>query len=328
MGLDLFFVLSGFLISSIILSDGGRPGFLRSFYVRRGLRIWPAYYLLIFGVALAVAINPEVGTLRGLPNYLTFTQNLSYYGSDHAPALARPAELTWSLAVEEQFYLAWPLLLSLVGVSRMRPLALSLIVAAIAARQSGFHSWILICHCDAFAVGGLLALALRGRGGAEVSSRGLTLRLAAVGSGCFFYLLVVLPLLGGRPFDEERGPWALNLTVVAAFFACGIGLVVGHSGHAVLAPLRARWLVSLGTISYGIYLYHIAALLSCDWLLRRSGLSTSLAPFLAAPLTVALAAASWARIEKPFLRLKDRFPYRRPLVDPPSHEAGLVAGSS
>src|SRR5438552_894440 len=74
-GLDLFFVLSGFLISSIILGHGG-PGFLRSFYARRALRIWPAYYLLIVGMALVVAIDPEVGTLRGLPSYLTFTQNL------------------------------------------------------------------------------------------------------------------------------------------------------------------------------------------------------------------------------------------------------------
>ena len=325
-GLDLFFVLSGFLISSILLSHGGRPGFHRSFYGRRGLRIWPAYYLLILGVAAVVAIDPAVGTLRGLPAYLTFTQNLPYYWSDHAPTLARAAELTWSLAVEEQFYLAWPILLGVVGASRMRPLALALIVAAIAARQSGFHSWILICHCDAFAIGGLLALSLRERG-MDGSSRGPARRFALGGAACLFYLLVVLPMLGGRPFDEERGPWAFNLTIVAAFFACLIGLIVLHAGHPALAPLRARWLTSLGTISYGIYLYHIAVLLACEWLLRRCGLPTLAAPGIAAPVTVVVASASWAWIETPILRIKDRFPYRRPApITVP--EAVLVAPSS
>jgi peptidoglycan/LPS O-acetylase OafA/YrhL len=201
----------------------------------------------------------------------------------------------------------------------MRPMALALIVASLAARQSGFHSWVLICHCDAFAMGGLLALALAlaDRGTAD-TSRALARRFALLGSACLVYLLVVLPLLGGRPLDEERGPWALNLTVVAAFFASVIGLVVLHAGRPSLAPLRARWLTRLGTISYGIYLYHIAVLLACVWLLRRLGLPTIAAPAISAPLTLAVASASWAWIETPFLRLKDRFPYRRPAPSPVS----------
>ncbi len=306
-GLDLFFVLSGFLISSIILDQGGGAGFLRSFYVRRGLRIWPAYYLLI---PSAAAIG-EGGSFRARPAYLTFTQNLPYYWSDHAPTLGRSAELTWSLAVEEPFYLAWPILLGLIGACRMRLMALALIFGAIAARQSGFHSWILLCHVDAFAVGGLLAATLGGRG-AEGSRAVLTRRFALIGLGGFLYLAVALPLLRGRPFDEERGPWALNLTVVPAFFASLIGLVVLHAGHPALAPLRARWLTGLGTISYGIYLYHIAVLLACGEALRRLGLPTTAAPLVAAPLTVAVARASWRWVETPFLRFKDRFPYRRP----------------
>jgi peptidoglycan/LPS O-acetylase OafA/YrhL len=334
MGLDLFFVLSGFLISSIILANGGGPGFLRSFYVRRGLRIWPAYYLLIAGVALTVAIVPDVGTLHGLPYYLTFTQNLPYYWSDHVPSLARPAELTWSLAVEEQFYLVWPLLLGLVGARRMRPLALALVTAAIAARRAGFHSWILIAHCDAFAIGSLLALVMRESTGAGPSSRQLSRRLTVAATACLFYLLVGLPLMGGRPFDEESGPWALNLTVVAGFFACVIGLLVLHAGHPVLAPLRARWLARLGTISYGIYLYHIAVLLACAWMLDRVGLPTIAAPAIAGPLTVAVATASWAWIESPVLRLKDWFAYGRTAAvasrppESPSAEAGLLAAPS
>ena len=164
----------------------------------------------------------------------------------------------------------------------MRPLALALIVAALAARQAGFHSWILICHCDAFAMGGLLAWSLGGHG-ADGPPRVLARRLALLGTACVFYLTVALPLLGGRPFDEECGPWALNLSVVAAFFASLIGVVVLHAGHPALAPLRTLWLTWLGTMSY-VNLYQIAVLLACAWLLLRLGLPTIVAPLIAAPL--------------------------------------------
>jgi peptidoglycan/LPS O-acetylase OafA/YrhL len=73
LALELFFVLSGFLISSIIRSHEGNRGFLRTFYLRRGLRIWPAYYLFMLAIAAIVLVRPGFGNLRALPSYLTFT---------------------------------------------------------------------------------------------------------------------------------------------------------------------------------------------------------------------------------------------------------------
>src|SRR5579875_3235821 len=77
--LELFFVLSGYLISSIILAHTGGRGFLTTFYLRRGLRIWPAYYAFALVVAAAVLVRPALGDLRGLPQHLTFTQNIQGY---------------------------------------------------------------------------------------------------------------------------------------------------------------------------------------------------------------------------------------------------------
>src|SRR4051812_9144594 len=78
-GVDLFFVLSGYLITTIILQHQAAPGFLRNFYVRRGLRIWPLYYLTLFGLVALNPFLPRPQPMAGLPYYLTYTQNVPSY---------------------------------------------------------------------------------------------------------------------------------------------------------------------------------------------------------------------------------------------------------
>jgi peptidoglycan/LPS O-acetylase OafA/YrhL len=309
--LDLFFVLSGFLISSIILCHVEQKGFLRAFYFRRGLRIYPIYYLIVGAYTVLVALRPDMGDLRAAPYYWTFTQNIQHYWFTDAPLLSYALSPTWSLAVEEQFYIAWPLLIGCLGRRWMVPAALASIALAIGARFVGFGSQILITNCDGFAFGGLLAVALAGRPTGLDGSRRLAGVFAVVGVATLLYLVFGLRLGGGGAFEPEgRVAVALYKSIVACFFACVIGLAVCHEGHPVLAPLRARWLGYIGTISYGVYLYHLTAIVIASIFVTKLHLRPELLGLVFAPaLCLAISAASWAWIEKPCLRLKDRFKY-------------------
>jgi peptidoglycan/LPS O-acetylase OafA/YrhL len=108
-GVELFYVLSGYLITSIVLVHGDSPRFLRNFYVRRGLRTWPIYYLLI---AVIVALSPWLARRffwTRLPYVLTYTPGLSRLWGESDPRFSMYLAHTWSLAIEEQFYQNWPL---------------------------------------------------------------------------------------------------------------------------------------------------------------------------------------------------------------------------
>ncbi len=310
---DLFFVLSGYLISAIILGHAGEPKFLRSFYIRRGLRIWPAYYVFILAMAAFVAWNPAVGSIRELPQYLTFTQFVEYYWFGEPTYLNYYSFITWTLAIEEQFYLLWPLLIVAVGRRAMAPMAVACILASIAARWLGFKDWILLARSDGFAIGAILAVALEGAG-RSVSRAALTWGLVALGAASVGCQIALTALISGGPTDVQP----VDTTVFCLGFAALVGLVVLHRGHALLAPLRARWLCFLGLISYGIYLYHMAAAGLAAVALRKLGLTdVPAAAFLASPVAcLSIALASWYLLEKPFLRLKDRHVYGRPTPAP------------
>jgi peptidoglycan/LPS O-acetylase OafA/YrhL len=301
LALDLFFVLSGYLISSIILAHSEERGFVRNFYARRSLRIWPAYYLLVLSYAGLIAIQPSLGDIPALPQYLTFTQHAESYRFAQVRFLAYPLGPLWSLAVEEQFYLIWPLLLWLVGARRMAPLAVAGVVLAIAARSAGFSDRILIARCDGFAIGGLLAVALDGHRKRGGDNRSFPARLVLMGTAALL-LFAITP-----------GESPIRMTLSATLFACIIGAVVLAEGHPILAPLRARWLCYIGTISYGIYIYHLSTIVIGDVVCAKLRLPAVLNATLVAPaLCLAVSAASWAWIEKPCLRLKGLFSYGRP----------------
>jgi peptidoglycan/LPS O-acetylase OafA/YrhL len=159
-GVDLFFVLSGYLITQILLRHRGSGGLLAAFYARRGLRIWPIYYLALLA---CVAANPLLGRpypMDGLIAHLTFTQNVPLYWSGPVPPFTPALLHTWTLALEEQFYLIWPALVALAGRRRVAALAAAAAALAVGARARGFAATILVARCDGFALGGLLAALL------------------------------------------------------------------------------------------------------------------------------------------------------------------------
>lgn len=118
-GVDLFFVLSGYLITTIILDHQGKRGFLRNFYARRGLRIWPIYYLALFAMVATAPLVPtdRRPTLEGLGYYATYLQNVTLYRLQPPPEFHVAFDHTWTLALEEQFYLIWPALVALASLA-------------------------------------------------------------------------------------------------------------------------------------------------------------------------------------------------------------------
>jgi peptidoglycan/LPS O-acetylase OafA/YrhL len=312
---DLFFVLSGFLITGIVLRHGDSSGFLARFYARRALRIWPIYYLVVLAVVACHQWLPRPTDLRGLPYVLTYTQALPLYWTAYAPRFSAYLDHTWTLAIEEQFYLIWPALILLVGRRRVVPLAAGVAAFAVFMRARGYSVSLLGARCDGLALGGLLAGLLEGR---ERGTPGLRAGFAwtSVLAGSF---LIALSASVGVGAPRGKPPWpVLTLLAFNALWFGLVGLVATGTGRPRLAILRSQRLRQLGTISYGLYLYHLIIMtLSID-LVRRSGLR--FAPIWRELPTIALCFAaamlSWKYIERPILGLKNRFAYNPGLSGP------------
>ncbi|MCA1685955.1 MAG: acyltransferase [Planctomycetia bacterium] len=310
---DLFFVLSGYLITSIILRHGDSEHFFRSFYARRTLRIWPIYYLTLLTFVLVNSHLPHPYPEDGLLNYLTFTQNIQYYDPYFrgvAPHIGEPLYPMWSLALEEQFYLVWPVVVRFVGLKRMVPVALGLLALGVGARYGGVNLQILPTRCDGFALGGLLAAlasdeARVARNAAKL--RGAFAVLGAISFAGLGWILLRFP--GGG--SSAALPW-LSILLANLFYFSVVGLVVTSAGSRPLAPLRWRVLGSVGLISYGLYLYHSVAFSVVDHYANARGVGGRWwVDAIKFALPFAAAALSWRLIERPILSLKDRFGYSR-----------------
>jgi peptidoglycan/LPS O-acetylase OafA/YrhL len=312
---DLFFVLSGYLITTIILNNTLTDRFLLTFYIRRGLRIWPIYYLALLALVLFYTLLPTRETLSDLPYYLTFTQEIPRFKPASAPTFPAAFRHTWSLAIEQQFYLIWPALLWWLGRRRLPAIAVALVALAVVARALGLSLFILITHCDGLALGGLLAGLLADLDRRPGSSVQLARALAALAAlvASLLVLMVALPRFiapATIPAVIVTGSKPLFLNLI--FFAL-VGLAVLHAGHRRLAWLRDRRLVYFGTISYGIYLYHHLIFQIFTLYERYYGWDSGL-PLDLVKLgsSIALAALSWRFIEEPILSLKSRFGLRAP----------------
>ena len=313
---DLFFVLSGYLITTIILANSINERFLFSFYMRRGLRIWPIYYLTLLAMVLIFPFLPAGGSLSDLPYYLTFTQEIPRYRPLTEASFPSAFRHTWSLAIEEQFYLIWPPLIWWLGRKRLPIASISLVVLAVVARALNLSAFILITHCDGLALGGLLAAIVTAHQGSARGSQTLRLSMTVLGlvsTFCCLVVIVVPRLLNAQWPDivpellvRIFRPLCQNLLFLAV-----VGAIVAYAGNPRLKWLRDRRLVYLGSISYGIYLYHHFIFEIFAYYSRFYGWPDSLTADLGkVALSLGAAALSWKFIEQPILALKDRFRYR------------------
>jgi peptidoglycan/LPS O-acetylase OafA/YrhL len=306
---DVFFVLSGFLITRIILKSADEPHFLSRFYLRRGLRIWPIYYLTLVGLMLVNRLLPTRCNWSGLWYALTYTQNLPLYWGGRNPVFHPSIRHTWTLAIEEQFYLVWPAIVLLLGRQRLVPLALAALMASCLFRLSGGSMFLLAGRLDGLALGGLLA-ALLSRAANTRDRLAMPRLCALVLAGSVIGLIA----LGVTRHLEIHAPglWPglLILLVNLAAFG-GVGLLVQFAGSGWLVPLRLRPLRLVGQMSYGLYLYHGVVLAVSVGSLRLPR-SSAMPPFrLSLTLLgiLVLTMLSWYGLERPLLALKERWPY-------------------
>ena len=335
-GVDLFFVISGYLITSILISRPVTSQALYSFYARRALRIWPIYYL---GLAFMVLLNPWVPrpySLAAFPYYLTYTQNCWFYWSSQVVPFSPAFDHTWTLALEEQYYLIWPLLVALVP-RRYLPLLCLLVVSIAYLGRSGMELYfvvpvvlsplperVLLSRCDGFALGGLLAWLL-GQSGWQRQKISWLL-WSALGAASLYLASGFYeggPAFLGLPTPSKPAP---TILMVELFYFGVVGLVVFHAGHRALGVLRIRWLCWLGMISYGIYLYHYMIYWmvdGCAWTEVKPYVQPWSTRALKVAITLVVAVISWYALERPLLRLKDRFPYQSGRKD-----SGQASGSA
>ena len=317
-GVDLFFVLSGFLITGILLDTRDGPGYFKTFYARRVLRIFPLYY-----ASLAVALLLLPVLRRDAFWYWTYTINYRFADISwpRVPYLGH----FWSLAVEEQFYLVWPALVRFLP-RRVLPWVC---VAAVAlggwGRVHAFNAGeppraniVTHLHLDGLAIGSLLAWLARRPGGLP-RWRGLAGPVAAIGA----VACVVLIARGGGD-GPELASRAFQQTALALTFGAGLLLAVtAEAGSRFRAALCAPWLTRVGLYSYSLYVIHAPILVWAG----RHHMGAELLPrvfgsrlpgfFLIAAgyaaLCLALSALSYHQFERRFLALKRYFRYARPV---------------
>jgi peptidoglycan/LPS O-acetylase OafA/YrhL len=318
-GVELFFVISGFLITRILLEARAHPRYLRNFYARRALRILPVYYFVLFvTVILATSAGTPLGSLE-LPFYIVYIQN---YFPQIPTGMAGGIPLTshtWTLAVEEQFYWVWPLIILFFGTRSLRAIVIGCVIGAPIARlvlllATGNPYTVvatLPAQVDALGVGAALAFAERDGVAPRVVRTCAVVAMVAGGA-----LLTALILTGGglAAFAETH-IWAaspinaLLLSAFAALFGGVVAITAFGSGRA-LRFLDWRLLGHIGRISYGIYIYNPLAVLLASLTFTLAGRAAPASGvgeiLLATALTYVLAATSWRYLETPFLRLRSK----------------------
>ena len=320
-GVDIFFVLSGFLITGILLRSKEQRHYFRDFYARRALRIFPLYYAVI--VLLLFVLDRPAATTSERVSYLLYYQNLrlATVGEVHGD-IARI--VTWSLAIEEQFYLVWPAIVLVASRRTLAAICALAIALSIALRffvlaggldnlvgphlRIGAHFFTL-CRMDALAAGACLAL---------VPLPPPWFGRLAAGLGAASLPVIAFASGGSLPETMGMQRWGL---IAALLLAVGV-LVLARGSDVVARLFTNRALRSLGKYSYCIYLTHLLVIETIakwitapqmadarTWISAKCSGGVVLAAFTLLSLGAAwlLGFASWHLYEKHFLALKRFF---------------------
>jgi peptidoglycan/LPS O-acetylase OafA/YrhL len=316
-GVSLFFVLSGFLISGILWDGYQKSGWWRRFYVRRSLRIFPLYYLAIaIAAGFWIAVGTPISHLSELWVYVLYLRDVPNLPSGPS-MLPTSIELGhfWSLAIEEQFYLFWPFVLALAAGKRLgaKRLILILWLVSLAFRVAmlGLHnpewgSHFLVGRAGELFAGAYLAMVIRG----DALERQRLFRALPYIFGSSLVLLALLSIFS--PSYEISSVWwaSCGLALLSICFASMIGLALRPGIIQFLFQTSVlRW---LGKISYGIYVYHLLFRHGYIWLTDHIAPNASYNGHLALLFAIALASTliiaslSFYTYESAFLRLKER----------------------
>jgi peptidoglycan/LPS O-acetylase OafA/YrhL len=320
-GVDLFFVLSGFLITGILYDTRQSNNFFRVFYARRALRLFPIYVLAVGLVLITVLLLRANLTWRFIPFFI-YGANLVLPTKGGAPDFTPYLNCVhfWSLAVEEQFYSLWPIVVFLVPKrTTLMKICVVGILGALAFRlvmiRLDASTWVLYTELpsrmDALLSGGLLALGLR-----SPHPNGWQLRRRFFGLMIFFSLILVILFLRAKSLflaSSQMTSWGYTAFAGLYFSLIGLALIPGTIPNRVG---KHPVLCFFGRYSYGLYIWHdLPSPICVGWL---TWFTNKIHPLILAEwaysvamlmLFTAVAVASYQLIEVRFLRLKSRFVY-------------------
>lgn len=306
-GVDLFFALSAYLITNLLLRERAATGSLdlRGFYMRRVLRIWPLYFAFIALAAMVGVLMPQVHLpMRYVIGYYLLAGNWIYVFYGLPASFSVPL---WTISIEEQFYLAWPLALRKASVRMMAVIAVGVLIIAnawrIALAMNGASidqmEYNTFTRLDPIAWGILLALFSHKL---PRLSRGW--RVLLLSAGVITCIVEYAFVVFIHPPKVSSLKLAMSHPVTALASAVVLFAVLGSQNSF----LRQGWLLYLGKISYGLYVLHEFAHF---WATRIRPAATPLQvveqSLISLVFTILLAAASYRWLETPFLRLKARF---------------------
>ena len=319
-GVDLFFVLSGFLLGGILLDLRSAPHFFRAFYTRRLFRILPLYYVIIFVFVLLQDRIPSLTVVHrwlvadpfSISSYAGFFQNfLMAQSKSFGP---KWLSMTWSLAIEEQFYLILPLIIRFTPSRMLFKILLVLALSAPVFRILTLHfsgapnltQYVLLpARWDSLFIGVLGAWFTRKPGvlaHTDVASRRLLVTFGILGLG-----VVILGILSPHPFSFAMA--SVGYSWIACFYLSLI--LIALKSPAIGRIFRMRGLTALGTISYGVYLLHLGVAGLWHWIIREDqptirGVKDLPIVIGALFLTLALATLSFRFFERPLVELGRR----------------------
>ncbi len=336
-GVDLFFVLSGFLITGLLVDAKGSTNYFRVFYARRALRILPLYYatlIVLFGAPHIVNLPHDfVLPLRDQVWFWTYLQNFHWLGAKFA-GLTGPL---WSLAIEEQFYLAWPLLILLASRRQALWICTACVLLSVGYRVYAINSvphldtyYVTQARLDGLSIGS--AIALFSSDGAWLPRIRKFTPMIAIGS-------TVLLAATGLSIQGTKRPLfpALYLSI-ALIYGCLVIVALTTSFQGPSRILKSRFLRFYGRYSYALYVVHVP-IMTALWHVGVTPENLSLGGFdlvgqilyTVAISSVATLAAlmSWHLLEKHFLKLKRHFEYETPEnTKAPLSAAPSMVGSS
>jgi peptidoglycan/LPS O-acetylase OafA/YrhL len=317
LGVTLFFVLSGYLITGILLKSkssiekgGSIKEALKTFYVRRALRIFPVYYLLLLVLLLFNIANIKE----------SFLWHFFYLSNVHAWYTSRfPGWLShfWSLSVEEQFYLFWPAIVLFIPRSKLIPFFITSIILStvfrvfVSSPPFHFERFLLPGSFDSFCIGGLLAFGQQGSKNWYTWTRSNLSKLFILSFGLFLAYHAIQKKLE-KPSSDYVFLGSYFLIISTMFGLVIMKCSIGVKNRFLKPVLNNKFLIYLGKISYGLYLYHnfIPYFYNLE-------LPEFLGPFtmyvvqsLRFIILLVLATFSWYVIEKPLLKFKKRFDYK------------------
>lgn len=309
-GVDLFFVLSAYLITELLLREKRNTGKvdIKGFYVRRILRIWPLYFIFLLFCFVLPVFSPSVFPFKAFLCFVLLSGNIYFAVAGGFPSPVAPL---WSVSIEEQFYLIWPWVLRFASRTQLAIVSLALILGAFCTRlvllihSAPRHVLLFnsLTRMDAIGIGILLAVVLKSR----IPRIHGMLRIACfvLGILCWWMSADIFQVLRDiiSPFDGMMG------------YGCGTAgavlLFISFLGAPDDGLRFLSWgpITYLGRISYGLYVVHQLVLETSKLvLLKTVGSDPLLLRYVTALiLTIPLAAISYKWLESPFLRLKKRF---------------------